>query len=111
MNNISSVATISAADEFDDNDTIVIDTSQLTSPYVTTTTIDTSSITVDTSTPSLIVRDENGEEYDVLQELKEIKQYVKVLEEACDALLENARKDTTIAEMLDKHEFIRKLSQ
>jgi hypothetical protein len=110
MNNISSVATISAADEFDDNDTIVIDTSQLTSPYVTTT-IDTSSITVDTSTPSLIVRDENGEEYDVLRELKEIKQYVKVLEEACDALLENARKDTTIAEMLDKHEFLRKLSE
>lgn len=94
----------------DEDDVITINTSQITSPYVTTA-IDTSSITVNTQTPPLILRDSNGEEYDVLQELKEIKQYVKVLEEACDALLENARKDTTIAEMLDKHEFLRKLSE
>ena len=111
MHTISSVATIGAANEFDENDVITIDTSLLASPYVTTTTVDTSSITVDNSHRPLVVRDENGEEHDILAELKEIKQYVRVLEEACDALLENARKDTTIAEMLDKHEFLRKLSE
>jgi hypothetical protein len=110
MHNINSVTTISTTDDFDEDNVITIDTSQLTSAYVSTTSIGPSSITVDDHAP-LIIRDENGESHDVAKDLKEIKDYIAVLEQAVDTLLADARKDTSIAEMLDKHEFLRKLSE
>jgi hypothetical protein len=50
------------------------------------------------------------DDYDVLQELKDTKRKLEAMETLIDKLLENARLDTSVAEALDKHEMLKRLS-
>ena len=53
----------------------------------------------------------NGVEVDVFDELERLTNTLNVMIEITDRLLENARLDESVAEILDKHEMIRKLAK
>lgn len=95
-------------DKFDCGDvqTITIDSTFMGAP------IGQGSITTDVMehTP-LVITTLDGEEIDVAMTLESMKKKLDVMEDFIDTLLEEACKDTTVREALEKHDFIRKLSK
>jgi hypothetical protein len=72
--------------------------------------IDTITFTDIDHHPLVLHDPDTADEYDVLQELKDTKRKLEAMETLIDKLLENARLDTSVAEALDKHEMLKRLS-
>lgn len=92
--------------DYDDVETITIDSTFMGAP------IGQCSITTDIMPhPPLVITTLDGEDIDVAMTLASIKKKLDVMEDFIDTLLEEACKDTTVRESLEKHDFIRKLSK
>lgn len=104
--------TLTSDGTFWPSDTITIEASDLIGTYVVDPYHPPGSIFSDDYAAPLKILDPETEcEFDVLHELKETRDKLEAMETLIDALLDRAKMDTSVAEALEKHEMIRRLSE